>query len=252
MDLGLKDKVALVTGAGSQIGFGKAIALTLAREGCDVIVNALHIEGAQKTSDEVAALGRKSIAIQADVTKKAEVDAMFKKALAEFGKIDILVNNAGGMHIGGFFLDQKEETWDKDFNLNMKGAMFCSQAVLPGMMERKYGKIVNITSSVAKQSFPGVSTYGMSKAAMYVFTRGLAKMVISQGITVNSIAPGWSITNFDKTDPEELLKRFIPETPIGRGATPQDVANAVVFLASDVSEDIVGQVICVDGGCTMQ
>jgi 3-oxoacyl-[acyl-carrier protein] reductase len=252
MELGLKGKVALVTGAGSQIGFGKTISLTLAKEGCDIAVNDINLEDAKKTVAEVKALGRKAIAIKADVTKKAEVQEMVKKALAEFGRIDILVNNAGGMHQQRPFLDQKEELWDRDFNLNIKGAMLCSQAVLPAMIERKYGKIINISSSVAKMAFPGVSTYGMSKAAIYVFTRGLAKSVIKQGITVNSVAPGWALTNFDKTPPEELLKRFTPDTPIGRGTTTQDIANAVTFLASDVSGDIVGQVICVDGGTTMQ
>jgi 3-oxoacyl-[acyl-carrier protein] reductase len=252
MDLGLQDKVALVTGAGSQIGFGKAIALTLAREGCDVAASDINLDEVKKTAAEVKSLGRRAIAIKADVTKKAEVEEMVSKALGEFGRIDILVNNAGGMHPQGNFLEQKEELWDKDLNLNIKGAMFCSQAVLPGMLERKYGKIINISSSVAKQAFPGVSTYSMSKAALYVFTRGLAKMVIKQGVTVNSVAPGWALTNFDKRPPEEIIKGFVPDTPIGRGTTTQDIANAVAFLASDVSGDIVGQIICVDGGATMQ
>jgi 3-oxoacyl-[acyl-carrier protein] reductase len=252
MELGLKGKVALVTGAGSQIGFGKAIALTLAKEGCDIAVNDINLEDVKKTAAEVKALGRKAIAIKADVTKKAEVQEMVKKVQAEFGRIDILVNNAGGLTGNAPFLEQKEENWDKNLNLNIKGAMLCSQAVLPGMIERKYGKIVNISSSVVKMAFPGVSTYSMAKAAIYVFTRGLAKSVIKEGITVNSVAPGWALTNFDKTPPEELLKRFIPHTPIGRGTTTQDIANAVAFLSSDVSGDIVGQVICVDGGATMQ
>jgi 3-oxoacyl-[acyl-carrier protein] reductase len=253
MELGLKGKVALVTGAGSQIGFGKAICLTLAGEGCDVIVNDIDLENARKTADAVKSLGRRAIAVRADVTKKAEVEDMVKKALAEFGKIDILINNAGGMHPrDGSFFEQSEENWDKDFNLNVKGAMFCSQAVLPGMIERKYGKIVNISSSVAKQAFPGVSTYSMSKSALYVFTRGLAGMVIKQGVSVNSVAPGWGLTNFDPRDPEEIKRGFLPQTPIGRETTPQDVANAVAFLVSDVSADIVGQIICVDGGSTMQ
>jgi 3-oxoacyl-[acyl-carrier protein] reductase len=253
MDLGLKGKIALVTGAGSQIGFGKAISLTLAKEGCDIAVNDINLEDAKKTAAEVKALGRKAIAVKADVTKKAEVQEMVKKVLAEFGKIDILVNNAGGIHPQGAFLEQKEEIWDKDFNLDIKGPMFCAQAVLPAMQERKYGKIINISSSVPKMAFPNVSTYSMSKAAIYVFTRGLAGSVIKQGITVNSVAPGWSITNFDKSaPPEELIKKFTPHTPIGRGTTTQDIANMVTFLASDVSADIVGQVICVDGGATMQ
>ncbi len=253
MDLGLKGKTALVTGAGSQIGFGKAIALTLAREGCDVAVNDINLEDARKTAAAVTALGRKSIAIKADVTKKAEVQAMVKKVLAELGRIDILVNNAGGMHPQGPFLDQQEEKWDQDINLNIKGPMLVSQAALPSMLERKYGKIINISSSAPKMAFPGVSTYGMSKAAIYIFTRGLAKSVIKDGVTVNSVAPGWAMTNFDKTaPPDELIQKFTPHTPIGRGTTPQDIANTAAFLASDVSGDIVGQVICVDGGATMQ
>jgi len=253
MDLGLEGKVALVTGAGSQIGFGKAICLTLAKEGCDIVVNDIDLRNAQKTADEVKALGRKTMAVKADITRKAEVDAMCKKILAELGRIDILVNNAGGMHLGApDFIDAKEETWDKDYALNVKGAMFCAQAVIPGMIEHKYGKIVNITSSVAKQAFPRVSTYAMAKSAMYVFTRSLAGMVIKQGINVNSVAPGWGLTNFDPRPHEEIKRGFIPETPRAKETTPQDVANAVAFLASDVSAHIVGQILCVDGGSTMQ
>ncbi len=252
MDLGLQDKVALVTGAGSQIGFGKAIALTLAREGCDVIVNDIDLDGAEKTSAAVKALGRKSVAIQADVTKKAEVQEMVERALAEFGRIDILVNNAGAITMAGPFLEQKEEDWDKDINLNLKGALLCAQAVLPGMMEHKYGKIVNISSSSAKVNHPVISVYTLAKGGINIFTRNLARMVIGSGITVNCVSPGWSLTNFVKGDKEEIKQRFLPETPIGRGTEPQDIANAVAFLASDVSEDIVGQVICVDGGSTMQ
>ena len=252
MDLGFEDKVALVTGAGSQIGFGKAICLTLAGEGCDVIVNDLILDDAKKTAAEARALGRKAVAIKADITQKAEVNAMVKQALEEFGRIDILVNNAGGINFAGSFLEQKEVDWDKDFDLNVKGTMFCCQAVLPGMLESKYGKIVIISSSVAKMAFPGVSTYSMAKSALYIFTRGLAKMVIKEGINVNSVAPGWALTNFDKRPPEEIIKGFAPDTPIGRATTTQDVANAVAFLASDVSADIVGQILCVDGGSTMQ
>lgn len=252
MDLGLKDKIALVTGAGSQIGFGKAICLTLAQEGCDIAVNDLVLEDAEKTAAEVRKLGRKAVAVQANVTHKAEVDAMFAKVLKEYGRIDILVNNAGGIMRGGPFLEQTEEDWDKHINLNLKGAMFCSQAVLPDMIKRKYGKILNITSSVVKMAFAGVSAYAIAKGANYVFTRGLAKQVIADGINVNSVAPGWALTNFDKTPPDEIVKNFTPHTPIGRGTTVQDIANTVTFLVSDVSSDIVGQIICVDGGSTMQ
>jgi 3-oxoacyl-[acyl-carrier protein] reductase len=252
MDLGLEGKVALVTGAGSQIGFGRAISLTLAREGCDVIVNDINLDDAIKTAAEVEAMGRRSLAIKADVTQKAEVQAMVEGALEEFGKIDILVNCAGGITMSGPFLEQKEEDWDKDIDLNLKGTLFCCQAVLPGMMERKYGKIVNISSGSAKLNHPVVSVYTMVKGGINVFTRNLATMAIGSGITVNCVSPGWSLTNFIKGDKEEIERNFLPGTPIGRGTEPQDIANAVAFLASDVSEDIVGQVICVDGGSTMQ
>jgi NAD(P)-dependent dehydrogenase (short-subunit alcohol dehydrogenase family) len=252
MDLGLEGKVALVTGAGSQIGFGRAIALTLAQEGCDVIVNDINLDDAKKTAAQVEALGRKALAIKADVTKKAKVEEMVEKGLAEFGKIDILVNNAGGITMAGPFLEQKEEDWDKDIDLNLKGTLFCTQAVLPGMTEQKYGKIINISSGSAKLNHPVVSVYTMIKGSINVFTRNLATMVIGSGITVNCVSPGWSLTNFIKGDKKELEKNLLPETPIGRGTEPQDIANAVAFLASDVSADIVGQVICVDGGSTMQ
>lgn len=251
MELGLKGKVALVTGAGSQIGFGKAICLTLAGEGCDVIVNDINLDDAQKTADGVKALGRRSIAIKADVTQKAEVEAMVKKALAEFGKIDILVNNAGAMTPEKPFLEQDESDWDRDITLNLKGTMLCAQAVLPGMLEQGYGKIVNISSGIVRIVHPVVSAYSMAKGGVEIFTRQLAKIVIGQGINVNSVASGWSLTNFDKRDKELLKARFLPETPIGRGTEPQDIANAVAFLVSDVASDIVGQVVTVDGGSTM-
>jgi 3-oxoacyl-[acyl-carrier protein] reductase len=251
MDLNLKGKTALITGAGSQIGFGKAISLTLAKEGCDIAVNDIDLENATKTANAVEALGQRAKAIKADVTKKAEVQEMVKKVLAEFGKIDILVNNAGAVFGGGSFLEQEEEVWDKNIALNLKGAMLCAQAVLPSMLERKYGKIINISSSGAKLIFPAVSAYPIAKGAVFFFTRYLARMVVTSGIIVNSVASGWALTNFDKRDPEDVKKDLLPGTPIGRPADPQDIANTTVFLASDVSGYIVGQVICVDGGSTM-
>ena len=251
MDLGLKGKVALVTGAGSQIGFGKAICLTLAKEGCDVIVNDINLDDAQKTAAGVKALGQKAIAIKADVTKKAEVQAMVKKALAEFGRIDILVNNAGAMTEPTPFLEQDESVWDKELNLNLKSAMLCAQAVLPSMLEHKYGKIVNISSGTVRIIHPVVAAYSIAKSGLETFTKQLAKVVIKEGINVNSVSPGWSLTNFIKGDKEALKARFLPETPIGRGTEPQDIANAVAFLASDVSSDILGHVLSVDGGSTI-
>ena len=251
MELDLEGKVALVTGAGSQIGFGKAICLTLAKEGCDIIVNDINLDDTQKTAEAVKALGRKSTVIKADVTKKTEVQDMVKKALSEFGKIDILVNVAGAILMGGPFPEQTEESWDKEIDLNLKGTMFCAQAVAPGMIERKYGKIVNISSGTVRMIHPMVSAYSIAKGGVEVFTKQLAKVLIVHGINVNCVSPGWSLTNFVKGDKEALKARFLPETPVGRGTEPEDIANAVAFLASDVSSDILGHILSVDGGSTM-
>ena len=175
---------------------------------------------------------------------------MVKKALAEFKKIDILVNVAGAILGTGPFDDQTEELWDKEMALNFKGTMLVTQAVIPGMIERKYGKIVNISSGSVRAAF-GVSTYTLAKGAVEIFTRHLAKSVIKDGVNVNCVSPGWALTNFIKGDKEEARKRFLPGTPIGRGTTPEDIANAVVFFASDISGDVVGQVLDVTGGSTL-
>jgi 3-oxoacyl-[acyl-carrier protein] reductase len=245
MDLGLKDKVALVTGAGSQIGFGKAIALTLAKEGCDVIVNDINLQGAEQTAAEVRALGRKAIAIKADIRKSDEVNSMVKTALAQFGKIDILVNNAGTPGIGP---PTSEEVWDINVNINFKGTWYVTNAVVPHMVERKYGKIVNFSSSVARSGTGGL--YAAAKEAVIGLTKTSARQLGPSGINVNGIAPGMGDTGFQvivKATPEQK-QRFTSMVPMRRLTTPQDIANTVAFLVSDVSSDITGQTIQVDGG----
>jgi NAD(P)-dependent dehydrogenase (short-subunit alcohol dehydrogenase family) len=253
MDLGLKGKVALVTGAGSQIGFGKAICLTLAKEGCDIIASDMDFDGAKKTAAAVEALGRKALAVKADITRKADTQEMVKQALAKFGKIDILVNNAGAILGGGPFLEQDEVLWDRELSLNLKGCMLCSQSVLPSMIARKYGRIVNIASDTAKMVWPMVSMYNIAKTGVYKFTRDLARTVVGDGILVNCVSPGWSMdTDFMKGDKKAAEAHFLKETPVGRGTTPQDIANAVAFFASDVSSDIVGQILSISGGSSFQ
>lgn len=254
MDLKLKDRVALATGAGSQVGFGRAICLRLAGEGCHIIAADINPEGALQTAEAVRALGCRSLAVKCDITKKAEVQEMVKKGLAEFSQIDILVNNAGGVLHGGSFLDQEEALWDRELALNLKGPMFCVQAVLPGMLQKKYGKIIIISSSSARIVHPGVSMYTIAKGATFIFTRGLAKQYAKDGIIVNSVAPGWSTdTDFIKggqAAKDRMRPMFLEETPLGRGTSTEDIAGMVAYLASDVSGDIVGQVISVDGGST--
>ncbi|HEY97479.1 MAG TPA: SDR family oxidoreductase [Dehalococcoidia bacterium] len=250
MELGLEGKIAMVTGAGSQVGFGRGIAMILARQGCDVIVNDVDEEGVKKTAADIVKLGRRSLAIVADVTKLAEVKDMVKKSLEKFGRIDILVNNAGRATKPTPFVDTPEENWEKVFNLNLYGVFYCTKAVLPQMLERKSGKIVNIASGAGISGMPRCVHYGASKAAIIAFTRGLAKEVIGSGINVNAVAPGVGDTKFLITGefPEGEIDRAVATVPTRRSTTPDDVGNMVAYLASDLARQVVGQTYLVDGG----
>jgi 3-oxoacyl-[acyl-carrier protein] reductase len=257
MDLGLKGKIALVTGAGSQVGFGKAICMLLAKEGCDIIASDIDLNGTQQTVSDVEKLGRRALAVKCDITSKADVEAMIKQALEKFGRLDILVNNAGGIAAkGGAFETQNDADWDKNYFLNLKGPMLVTQAVYAHMAERKYGKIIFITSDTTKLAPPPVSMYTIAKAGLVVFARQIARVLAEKNINVNCVSPGWSMdTNFVK-GPQEVkdntAKRFMGETPLGKGTTTMDIASAVVFLVSDISGDVTGQVFSVSGGSTMQ
>ena len=250
MDYGLKDKVAIVTGAGSQIGFGKAIAVTLANEGCTVVACDIDYDGAKQTADEINTSGGTAMAVKTDVTNGAEVNDMVKKAIEAYGKVDIMVANAGHAFANGPFADQKEEDWDKDIGLNLKGVMLCARAALPDMLERGYGKIIATSSGAAKRGGPGVEAYGASKAGVGGFIKSLALSVAAQGVNVNCIAPAIAVTNFIGGKMNPGVERMIEEIPQKRATVPQDVANLVAFLASDVSSHITAQMISVDGGST--
>lgn len=245
MELGFKDKVALVTGTGSQIGMGKAIALTLAKEGCDIASVDMDIEGAQKTADEVKALGRKAIAAKVDVSNNSEVNDAVKAAIAELGKIDILVNTAGGTAGAGPIHQADEAKWQRDIAVNFLGSMYCAKAVLPGMMERKYGKIVNFSTAVATNGMPGSSSYAGAKAAVTTFTKCLALEAGPSGINVNCLSPTMVMTNFGThaTMDPKMVEQMAARLTLRRHTTTQDIANTVVFLTSDISSAITGQVI---------
>ena len=252
MDLGLQKKVAIVTGAGSQKGFGRATALTLAKEGCYIVVIDKDIEGVNQTAAEIRALGSKVIAAGVDVTKSAEVNAIVERTLRQFRKIDILVNIAGATTPPKLFVDKTEEEWDKDLNLNLKGTLYCIKAVLPHMLSRKSGKIITIASVNVKKGFPTTSIYAAAKTGIVGFTRVLANEVAASGINVNCIAPGLGLTNFGAGyAPPGGFDAVIQGIPNKRTTTPQDIANIVAFLVSDVSSDIVGQTISVDGGTSI-
>ena len=240
MDLGLRGKVALVTGAGSQIGYGKGIALTLAREGCDIIAADIDLEGAKKTAAEVEALGRKAMAIKVDVRSRAEVDDMVKAVLKQFGKIDILVNNAGSSSRLRPFLEMTKEDWDYDIGVNIYGQMNVAQAVLPHMISRKYGRIINTSGG---QGIPNISIYGAAKAGVVMFTQALAREVASQGIIVNAVGPGLGETGLVHGAPREFLEGERQRSQLKRLCTPDDVAPVVAFLASDLCSYMVGQCI---------
>jgi NAD(P)-dependent dehydrogenase (short-subunit alcohol dehydrogenase family) len=248
MELGLKGKVALVTGAGSQIGFGKAISLQLAKEGCDVIINDLDLDGAKKTAAEVEKLGRKSLAIKADVTRGEEWDTMVKNVLDKFGRIDILVNNAGGCSPFKPFIQMTDKDWDFDIAINLRSTRNGMKAILPQMIKQKSGKIVNITSGAAYNGGMFTSGYATAKAGVISLTMAVAKDAGPDGINVNCVSPGPANTGFAKNAPPGMLENFPKTLPIRRLTTTQDVANAVTFLVSDAASDIVGQVIIVSGG----
>ena len=249
MEFGLKGKIALVTGAGSQKGFGKYIALTLAKEGCDVIVCDIDLDGANLTAAEINKLGRQAIAARMDITNIDEVKSVVKEALKQFKAIDILINNAGAIFSVSKFIDKSEAEWYGDIELNLKGAMNCTYAVLPQMIARGSGKIVNISSIGATIGIPGTAGYGSAKAGIIGFTKNLGVEVAPSGVNVNSVAPGVSLTNFGGgSPPPDLEARATAKIPTRRMTEPQDIANTVVFLCSEVARNIVGQNIGVDGG----
>jgi 3-oxoacyl-[acyl-carrier protein] reductase len=254
MDLGLKGKVALVTGAGSQIGFGKEIALLLAKEGCDAVaVTDINIDDAKLTMEAVKKLGKKSIAVKADITKQADVAALVKQVINEYKKIDILCNVAGGIASRAQYNEAKQEDWDKDIHLNLHSILLTCQAVLPYMRKQKSGAIVNIGSGSTRMYGHGTgNTYAIAKAGVDTFTKQLAFNEAKSGIRCNCVAPGPAPTNFipgpDKKAMVDMLAKTIP---MGRGATQADIANATAFFASDLSSYVTGQILHVSGGSVL-
>lgn len=240
MDLQLKDKVALVTGAGSQIGYGKAIVLTLAEEGCDIIAADMDLEGAKKTAAEVEKLGRKALAVKVDVTKPAEVEDMVAQSIKKFGRIDILVNNAGASTKEQPFMQMTEEDWAFDIGVNLIGQIRVARAVLPHMLERRYGRIINTSGG---QGVPGISIYGAAKGGVVQFTRALAREVGGRGIFVNAVGPGLAKTGLVYRAPKEMLEGERQASALKRLCEPSDLAPVVAFLASDKCSYMMGQLV---------
>ena len=241
-------KVALITG-GAQ-GIGKAIALLLARNGADIVVTDVNLERAEETSGEIQALGRKSMALKADVSRLAEVDALVQTVVEKFGRIDILVNNAG-IARDKLILRMTEEDWDAVLGVNLKGTFNCTKAVIKHMSKQRSGKVVNIASVVGEMGNAGQANYSASKAGVIGLTKTLAREFAQRGININAIAPGYIQTPMTDALPEkakEELKRMIPMERLGQ---PEDVARAVLFLVSEASSYITGHVLNVNGGIYM-
>ena len=244
----LKGKVALVTGAAQ--GIGKAVALLLARNAADLVISDINLEKAEETAREIQSIGRGAMAIKVDVANLGDVEQMVEAVLERFGHIDILINNAG-ITRDRLILRMTEEDWDAVLNINLKGTFHCTKMVIRHMSKQRNGKIVNIASVVGEMGNAGQANYSASKAGVIGFTKTIAREFAQRGINVNAIAPGYIETPMTEALPEkakEELKRIIPMERLGR---PEDVAEAVLFLVSEASSYITGQVLNVNGGIYM-
>jgi 3-oxoacyl-[acyl-carrier protein] reductase len=240
MDLKLNGKVALVTGAGSQTGYGRRIATILAQEGGLVVAADINLDEAKQTAAEIQQIGSQAMAVAVDVTRRPEVDRMVRTVLEQFGRIDILVNNAGSSSRLKPFIAMTPSDWEVDIGVNLIGQMNVAQAVLPGMLSRKYGRIINTSGG---QGIPNISVYGAAKAGVEAFTHALALEVGPSGVVVNGVGPGLGKTGLTAHAPNEFLEAHARSTAFGRLCTPEDVAPVVAFLASDVCSYMAGQFI---------
>ena len=245
----MSGKTAVVTG-GSR-GIGRAICLELARRGANVVFSyAGNTAAAEKTLEELKALGVEARAVQGNVADPAAAKTLIDTAVKELGGIHILVNNAG-ITRDGLAMAMKEEDFDAVIETNLKGAFLCMKAAIRPMMKARYGRIVNMSSVVALRGNPGQVNYCASKAGLIGMTKSLAKEMGARGITVNAVAPGYISTDMTAALPDAARQAMLSTIPVGRAGTPEDVAAAVAFLASEEAGYITGQVLSVDGGMGM-
>ena len=248
----LEGKVSIVTGASR--GIGRGIAVRLAQEGAKVVINHRgSAEGAEETARLIREAGGEALVVQADVSRMDEAQRLVQETINAFGQVDILVNNAGTTR-DTLLMMMKEDQWDVVVDTNLKSVFTCCKAVARPMVKRKFGRIINISSVSGLAGQGGQTNYAASKAGVIAFSKSLAKELGSRNITVNVVAPGFVPTALTEGILAEgdNLQRAVDATPLGRLGTPEDVAGAVVFFASDDASFITGQVLSVDGGLVMQ
>jgi NAD(P)-dependent dehydrogenase (short-subunit alcohol dehydrogenase family) len=259
MDLGLEGKVAIVTGGGR--GIGAAIVKGFAKEGANAAIADISLDVAQELAKKLGRSGVKVLAVKTDVTKRSDVDNLVSTTLQEFGKIDILVNNAGVVR-DIMFVDIEEEDWDLVNDVNAKGVYLVTRAVVPHMIAARYGKIINISSRSGKEGQIGLSHYAASKFAVIGLTQALAKELGEYNINVNAVCPGILRTSMweelldarskrQGLPRERLFDGWIEQIPLKRPQKPEDIANVVLFLSSEVSQNMTGEAINVNGGLRM-
>jgi len=244
----LKDKVAVVTGASR--GIGKSISLALARQGAKIVAFDITLTGMEQLLAEIKALGSEGIAVEGNVTATADTEKLVDQAVAAYGRIDILVNNAG-ITRDGLLMRMKDEDWDAVLTVNLKGAFLCTRAVSKVMTKQRCGRIINIASVVGQMGNAGQANYCASKAGLMGLTRSNARELAKRNITVNAVAPGFIVSDMTDALPEKVRQEMAAQIPLERFGSADDIANAVVFLATDASAYITGQVLAVNGGMYM-
>ena len=245
----LQGKVALVTGASRGIGF--AIARRLGAAGARIVVNDMVFrEGSEAVIEAMKAVGAEARTYESNVTDAAQVEEMFQTIQEEWDGVDILVNNAG-ITRDGLLMRMSEEQWDSVLNVNLKGAFLCSRAAVRGMMRKRWGRIISLSSVVALAGNPGQVNYAASKAGLIGLTRTLSKEVASRNITVNAVAPGFIATDMVDALSDEMKAKVMERIAMGRFGTAEDVAGVIAFLASQEASYVTGQVIGIDGGLSL-
>ena len=245
MKFSLNNKIAIVTGASQ--GIGKIIAFELAKSGAHVVCISRNKKAIESIVDEISINGGQSSSFPCDISDSDTFSEIITEIIKENSRIDILVNNAG-ITKDSLLMRMSIEQWDDVINTNLKGAFHCTKAVVRYMMKNKFGRIINITSIVGLTGNAGQANYAASKAGLIGMTKSIAKEVASRGITANCIAPGWIETSMTDKLSGEVKNEFLSHIPVGRIGSPDDIANAVIFLASDEAGYITGQTITVDGG----